>query len=173
MFTFNLSVTSDNVVQSNLKFYSTALMLTFMDFRKSYYMFFGIVFPLIIVGIYDWVCKNRACGHTKFHQYSKISSAITFNPSLYGYKHFKACSQVVWHCNTSYRMKIIYSSKWLWLIKQKDILCAHMPGFCRPSHIYIKYAWQYWKDLFSSAATSVFPNNYLWLVFYNESFQPK
>jgi len=172
MFTFNLSVTSDNVVQSNLKFYSTALMLTFMDFRKSYYMFFGIVFPLIIVGIYDWVCKNRACGHTKFHQYSKISSAITFNPSLYGYKHFKACSQVVWHCNTSYRMKnfIIYSSKWLWLVKQKDILCAHMPGFCRPSHIY----------MLGNTGKTYFPLQLLLFFqitiygwFFNESFQPK
>ena len=33
-------------------------------------------------------------------------------------------------------MEILYSTTKIQLIKWQGILCAHMPCFCRPSHIY-------------------------------------
>jgi len=87
--------------------------------------------------ICDQACENRACGHAKFDHLAKVSSGVTFNPSLYGNETFTVCLQFIWPCNISYRMKIIYSSNKIWLVKQQGILCAQMPGFCRPSYIYV------------------------------------
>jgi len=33
-------------------------------------------------------------------------------------------------------MWIVYSSTEIWPIKWNDVLCAHMPYFCRPGQIY-------------------------------------
>ena len=80
--------------------------------------------------------KYRACGHTKFEHSSKVSSAITFYSIIVAMAmKLSVCSQLVWLCNTDYRMEIFYFSNKICLIKQQSTLCPHIPSFHRPGHI--------------------------------------
>jgi len=103
--------------------------------------FFVIIVPLWIFDIYmcDQACENRACGHKLHPSFNRpflsngkeylcavtctiqlIEFGITVeNFMAIGYQYKKFCFIKVW--------------------KSSQTLCAHMPCFYRPSHIFIIY----------------------------------
>ena len=89
---------------------------------------------------FEWklyVTRPEKIGHVGKQNWSLFQSFFSHNFLF----HCMTISQLVYNLsgfNTSYRMEILYFSKKIWLVKQKGILCTHMPGFCRLSHIHIR-----------------------------------
>ena len=97
----------------------------------------GLIHLLLTINICDWACENRSCGH-KLHP----SDYRSYRSTGTEYLHSVTCIIPPMKCllSTENCIAIAQWYKKVWVmevLKNRQKSCAHVPYFCRPSHIYI------------------------------------
>ena len=65
-----------------------------------------------------------------------FSELVTFYPNMLWQWNFQRLVQIYLALWCSLQNKMFYSSTEIWLVERQGVVCAHMPCFRRPSHIY-------------------------------------